>query len=100
MDFWGFAGVERRRIYDIVNVLESVGVRDSLNFFKLKFHLLSCSYLNFAILKLLCFYGSNFLGSCKKGQESIYLERLWCNPDSLKGTQGLFICLLLFLSKI
>ncbi|KAK9984027.1 hypothetical protein SO802_033552 [Lithocarpus litseifolius] len=41
--------------------------------------------------EMICDYTSGRMGregSCQESQESIYLERVWCNPYSLKGTQG------------
>lgn len=77
-------GVERRRIYDIVNVLESVGVRSPIfsPFFSTS---LRSTYLSKSQLG---FFGCLYLGSGKEGQESIFVERVWRSSKGSGGIKG------------
>jgi hypothetical protein len=73
-------GVERRRIYDIVNVLESVGVS---SFFL-------CLFLDTiarTVLVLIQFRSCE--DSYEEGQESIHMDRFRWSPNGSARTQGM-----------
>lgn len=79
-------GVERRRIYDIVNVLESVGVSDFCSF---SFHFPQFLQILIGVLMKLFF----FVGFNKKSEESVYVERIFCDSSSIEGAAGEFLSL-------
>lgn len=86
MDCFLVVGVERRRIYDIVNVLESVGVRTS-NFLRDLFE--NWSALNSISELTLWFSILLLIDSYEEGQKSIYLERVWGDPQGFRGPKSM-----------